>query len=188
MSQESLPDRPARWLRVDADGVVTGISAPWAELVRTAFVGCLAPASVGRRFAPLGSAATAIWEHLLDETRRGRPVTAELWAATPEAAAKFELTVQRSDGDDEELALELLFERARPQPQPFFDPQAPRGDDAIRACGFCQRLDSFRWTEPELALVQLRVDPVGTQPRLKPDVCVECELRLRGSLVQRLAS
>jgi hypothetical protein len=188
VSYELLQERPARWLRVDASGVVTGLSEPWTDQVRTSFLGCLAPTTAGRPFATSNGGAESIYAHLFHEARQLRPSRIELWAASPETAAKFELSVTRRDAEVE-LGLQLLFERARPERAPFYDPSAPRGDDAIRACGFCQRLDGFRWTEPELALVQLRVDPHARfQPRLKPDVCLECELRLRGSLAMRAAS
>jgi hypothetical protein len=181
-------ERPARWLRVDGAGIVTGVSPAWAELVRASFVGCLAPSTLGERFSTHGGAAAALYAQLFQQARRLQPVEIEVWAAGPDTSGKYELTVSRRD-HDVELALELLFERSRPERHPFYDPDAPRGDDAIRACGFCQRLDGFRWTDPELALVQLRVDRHDlVQPQLKPDVCLECDLRLRGALGLRAAS
>jgi hypothetical protein len=178
------PERPARWLRVDGAGIVTGVSPAWAELVRTSFVACLAPSSLGERFSTQGGAAASLYAQLFQRARRLDPVSVDVWAAGPETSGKYELTVRRRD-QDVELALDLLFERSRPERHPFYDPDAARGDDAIRACGFCQRLDGFRWTDPELALVQLRVDRHDlVQPQLKPDVCLECEIRLRGSLTR----
>jgi hypothetical protein len=182
VSHDLGPDRPARWLRVDHSGNVAGVSPLWNELVSTSFVGCLAPATLGERFSTVGGAAASIYAHLFAEARRLRPVSLDIWAAGPETSTKLELTIRRAERDVE-LGLEPLFERSRPLRQPFYDPAAARGDDAIRACGFCQRLDSFRWTDPELALVQLRVDPHAfLQPRLKPDVCLDCDLQLRRGL------
>jgi hypothetical protein len=187
VSDDLTPDRPARWLRVDGAGIVTGVSPAWAELVRSSFVGCLAPSTLGERFSTQGGAAASLYAQLFQRARRLEPVTVDVWAAGPETMGKYELLVQRRS-QEVELSLELLFERARPDRHPFYDPDAARGDDAIRACGFCQRLDGFRWTDPELALVQLRVDRHDlVQPQLKPDVCLECELRMRGSLTSRVA-
>jgi hypothetical protein len=165
-------------VRVDPAGIVSGLSAEWNDFLRERFVGCLTPATVGTRFLPRGGGAETLYAQLFEHVRRFGPLSLDVWSATATVATKLELTLHRRDGQVE-LALEPLFEREHDPALRFFDPETPRGDDGIRACGFCQRLYAFRWAEPELALLQLRVDPYGLQPQLKPDVCLDCEHRIR---------
>jgi hypothetical protein len=169
------------WLRVDASGVVSALAADWNAFVGRRFVGCLASASVGKPFRTLGGAAASVYDRLFDEARRHSPSSHDVWATAHDRLTKVELTVRRREGDVE-IGLAPLFEREREQALPFFDLDAPRGDDAIRACGFCGRLYGFRWVEAETALRQLRVDRHALQPRLSPDVCLDCERQLTGTL------
>jgi hypothetical protein len=112
---------------------------------------------------------------MLQRARARFRVAVDVRAVTATHATRYELTaVPRGFAGDVEVALRPLHDRRR-WTMPLFDPEAPRRHESVRVCDFCQRVLGFSWVEPDIALRHLELDGTSRQPRMRSDVCDDCE-------------
>jgi hypothetical protein len=66
-------------------------------------------------------------------------------------------------------------EEQRPQFQPLLSPDAPRGEETLTMCGWCDRfLVGGEWVEVEEAAARLGLFQLAELPAISHDVCPEC--------------
>lgn len=69
----------------------------------------------------------------------------------------------------------LRSEEAREAPQPLLDPDAPRGEDMLNMCGWCDRFEvDGEWVEVEEAARRLELFDRPELPALSHGICPDC--------------
>ncbi|HEX3324409.1 MAG TPA: hypothetical protein VHR65_04635 [Solirubrobacterales bacterium] len=69
----------------------------------------------------------------------------------------------------------LRSEQAREFPQPLLDPEAPRADDTLEMCGWCDRFAvDGEWVEVEEAAKRLELFNRPELPALSHGICPTC--------------
>jgi hypothetical protein len=69
----------------------------------------------------------------------------------------------------------LRSEEERDEPQPILDPRAPRGEDFLTMCAWCDRfLVEGQWVEVEEAAKRLELFRRSELPMLDHGICPEC--------------
>jgi hypothetical protein len=70
-------------------------------------------------------------------------------------------------------------EEEREEPQPLLDPQAPRGEDSLTMCAWCDRfLVAGEWVEVEEAAKRLQLFRRSELPALDHGICPRCSAQL----------
>jgi hypothetical protein len=68
------------------------------------------------------------------------------------------------------------------EPQPILDPDAPRGEDSLEMCGWCDRfLVDGEWVEVEEAAVRLELFRRSELPRIDHGICARDSKLLLGA-------
>jgi hypothetical protein len=69
----------------------------------------------------------------------------------------------------------LRSEEARGAPQPLLDPEAPRGEEMLEMCGWCDRFQvDGEWVEVEEAALRLELFNRPELPALSHGICPDC--------------
>jgi hypothetical protein len=69
----------------------------------------------------------------------------------------------------------LSSEERRPEPQPLLSPEAPRGEETLVMCGWCDRfLVAGEWVEVEEAVARLGLFQLDEMPAISHGVCPAC--------------
>jgi hypothetical protein len=69
----------------------------------------------------------------------------------------------------------LRSEEAREEPQPLLDPRAPRDEDFLTMCAWCDRfLVAGEWVEVDEAARRLELFRRSEMPMLDHGICPEC--------------
>ena len=69
----------------------------------------------------------------------------------------------------------LRSEEAREEPQPLLDPEAPRAEDTLTMCGWCDRFEvDGEWVEVEEAALRLELFNRSELPVLSHGICPDC--------------
>jgi hypothetical protein len=69
----------------------------------------------------------------------------------------------------------LRSEEMREEPQPLLDPEAPRGEDTLSMCGWCDRFEvDGEWVEVEEAALRLELFNRSELPVLSHGICPDC--------------
>jgi hypothetical protein len=163
-------------LRIEADDVVDLIDDRWNTFVGTRRVGAFRPAVAGAPFWSVidGGDAASLYARVLERAREHRSVGFDITSVSKSERGRIVLTTRPADGGAVDLSLRTIHSRPTP-PLALFDPSAERTDEEVTACGFCQRVFGFSWQEADVGLRQLRIDPLGAQPRLRTTICDDCE-------------
>jgi hypothetical protein len=83
--------------------------------------------------------------------------------------------VSHSSGRTVIFAARLNSETPRDEPQPLLDPGAPRGNDALTMCGWCDRFEvDGEWLEVEEAARRLELFRRSELPALNHGICPPC--------------
>jgi len=73
----------------------------------------------------------------------------------------------------------LRSENPREAIQPMLDPDAPRGDEALQMCGWCDRFEiDGEWMEIEEAAARLELFLRDELPRISHGICPRCNQML----------
>jgi hypothetical protein len=73
------------------------------------------------------------------------------------------------------FSAKLRTEEPREEPQPILDPRAPRGEDFLTMCAWCDRfLVQGKWVEVEEAAKRLELFRRSELPTLDHGICPEC--------------
>jgi hypothetical protein len=69
----------------------------------------------------------------------------------------------------------LRSEEEREVPQPLLDPEAPRGEDTLTMCGWCDRFEvEGKWVEVEEAAKRLDLFNRAELPAISHGICPDC--------------
>ncbi len=73
------------------------------------------------------------------------------------------------------FSVRLRSEEARDRIQPVLDPDAPRGEDLLEMCGWCDRfLVDGEWVEIEEAATRLKLFRRSDLPAISHGICPNC--------------
>ncbi len=83
--------------------------------------------------------------------------------------------VARPGGRAVLFSAQLRSEEAREEPQPLLDPEAPRSEDTLTMCGWCDRFEvDGEWVEVEEAARRLGLFDRPELPALSHGICPDC--------------
>jgi hypothetical protein len=83
--------------------------------------------------------------------------------------------VARPGGRAVLFSAKLRSEEEREVPQPLLDPDAPRGEDTLTMCGWCDRFEvDGEWVEVEEAARRLELFNRPELPALSHGICPDC--------------
>lgn len=94
----------------------------------------------------------------------------------PEVRREMDIRiVARPGGRAVLFSARLRSEEEREEPQPLFDPQAPRGEETLTMCGWCDRFEvEGEWVEVEEAARRLELFARPELPALGHGICPDC--------------
>jgi hypothetical protein len=73
------------------------------------------------------------------------------------------------------FAARLRSEESRDLSQPLLDPEAPRGEETLTMCGWCDRFEvDGEWVEVEEAAKRLELFSRPELPTLSHGICPDC--------------
>jgi hypothetical protein len=73
----------------------------------------------------------------------------------------------------------LRSEEPRETPQPMLDPEAPRGEDLLEMCGWCDRFEvDGEWVAVEEATIRLELFNREELPAISHGICPSCSKML----------
>jgi hypothetical protein len=83
--------------------------------------------------------------------------------------------VARPGGRAVLFSARLRSEEEREEPQPLLDPEAPRGEEVLTMCGWCDRFEvDGKWVEVEEAARRLELFDRPELPALSHGICPDC--------------
>jgi hypothetical protein len=94
----------------------------------------------------------------------------------PDVRRKMEIRILTRPGGRAVLfSARLRSEEERDVPQPLLDPAAPRGNDTLTMCGWCDRFEvDGEWVEVEEAARRLDLFERAELPTLTHGICPDC--------------
>lgn len=94
----------------------------------------------------------------------------------PDVRREMEIRILARPGGRAVLfSARLRSEEEREVSQPLLDPAAPRGDDTLRMCGWCDRFEvEGEWVEVEEAARRLELFERSEMPALSHGICPDC--------------
>lgn len=120
------------------------------------------------------------WTALMDGVRRGEEAIEVLFRCDAPTRRRF-MRMRLSAEPDGAVRFdsETLIEEVRPSIW-ILESAAPRHDDEVRVCSWCNRLEiEGEWFEVEDAVERLESFGVVDQPRLTHGCCEACRARVR---------
>jgi hypothetical protein len=98
----------------------------------------------------------------------------------PEVRREMDIRiVARPGGRVVLFSARLRSEKERELAQPLLDPEAPRGDDLLEMCGWCDRFEvDGEWVEVEEAARRLELFNRPELPALSHGICPDCNQML----------
>lgn len=100
----------------------------------------------------------------------------------PEVRREMQMRiVAHSSGRTVLFAARVKSEQTR-EPQPVLDPSAPRGEETLEMCGWCDRfLVDGEWVEVEEAAKRLDLFRQSELPQISHGICPRCRSMLRAA-------
>ncbi len=94
----------------------------------------------------------------------------------PEVRREMDIRiVARPGGRAVLFSARLRSEEEREEPQPLLDPAAPRGEEVLAMCGWCDRFEvEGEWVEVEEAARRLELFARPELPALSHGICPNC--------------
>jgi hypothetical protein len=94
----------------------------------------------------------------------------------PEVRREMDIRIAAGRGGRAVLfSARLREEEAREEPMPLLDPEAPRGEELLAMCGWCDRFEvEGEWVEVEEAARRLGLFDRSELPALSHGICAEC--------------
>jgi hypothetical protein len=94
----------------------------------------------------------------------------------PEVVRRMEIKIAARRGGRAVLfSARLRDEEEREEPMPLLDPEAPRGEETLPMCGWCDRFEvEGEWVEVEEAARRLELFDRPELPALSHGICPEC--------------
>lgn len=172
---------------LDTDLRIVAVDDGWSEFARENGAPELVPPP-----GPLGQPATAcvgdptsrmLFEQLFQRVlRTGRTVTVPIRCDAPALRRYLDLVISRRGNAGIRIETRLIRSEARP-PMALLDQKAPRGNELLRMCGWCKRVDvAGRWCEVEEAVAALNLFERDRLPLVTHGMCPLCYRRVCGEL------
>ena len=109
---------------------------------------------------------------------RGEVRSVELPFRCDGPGVRREMDVKIAAGSSGQVVLfsaRMRSEEPRPRPQPLLSAQAPRGEETLTMCGWCDRfLVGGEWVEVEEAAARLGLFQRSELPTIDHGICPEC--------------
>jgi hypothetical protein len=115
-----------------------------------------------------------LYRTLLDRVRRGEVIDYNYRCDGPAVRREMSMHVAL-DGRRVRFTSRVRHATTRPS-QPILDRAAPRTDEFIRVCGWCNKIavSADRWEEVEVAIPLLGLQAARTLPALTHGICPSC--------------
>jgi hypothetical protein len=96
---------------------------------------------------------------------------------SPDVRREMEIRIKAGAGGRAVLfSARVRSEEGRDLPQPLLDPAAPRGNDTLAMCGWCDRFEvEGEWVEVEEAARRLGLFERSELPTLDHRICPDCD-------------
>jgi FixJ family two-component response regulator len=115
-----------------------------------------------------------LYGDLLLRVRRGMPVQFPFRCDSPTARRHLEMRLTPGPDGTVQFESVVLASELRVQ-QPLWDRYVRRGEDLVRVCGWCKRVElAGEWAEVETAIGRLRIFERHDMPSLTHGICPEC--------------
>ena len=117
---------------------------------------------------------TQLYRDLFQRARAGRQSTFLFRCDAPDCRRQMEMTISGRKRGELQIKTRSLREEER-LPQEVLDRHADRGDDLLRLCGWCNRVDvGGVWEEVETAVTLLGLFDRRCLPLLTHGICDSC--------------
>jgi hypothetical protein len=161
---------------VDAAGTIVAVGVGWdAFALANQAAHWSGRQALGRTLTEYVQDATSreLYRTLFQRVWRGGALALPFRCDGPALRRRMELRLARQ-GDG--IACEaVLLETSARTPVALLEPNAPRGDDIVRICGWCKRVPiGSHWVEVDEAVTRLRLFDAPRLPRLSHGICPEC--------------
>lgn len=115
-----------------------------------------------------------LYGDLLLRVRRGTPVHFPFRCDSTTARRHLEMRLRPGPDDTVQFESVVLASELRAQ-QPLWDRHVPRGEDFVRVCGWCKRVEAAgEWAEVEKVIGPLRIFERHDMPSLTHGICPDC--------------
>ena len=173
--------------RIDAADRIVAVSDNWLAFARRNGAPQLTPDAVLGR---------SLWGFVADRETvdLSRMIFDRVRAGTSEAVLPFrcnsprirrdlEMSLRPTDGHELEICTSVVREHAGGYVA-LLDPGAPRSDDIVKACSWCNRIElpEQGWVEVDAAVRQLGLFAGPLTPRVSHGICPDCVARTRAAL------
>ncbi|MFN2317744.1 MAG: PAS domain-containing protein [Gemmatimonadales bacterium] len=180
-----MPDSPDIVYRLDASDAIVAVSESWDPFARAnAGEQVTAQAVVGRPLWDFVTDPTTreIYRQVLAKIRSGARVQFTLRCDGPACRRRLEMTVTPAGDGGAEFRSRTLSIEDR-QAQPLAGESATEGDELLRVCGWCKRVDADgQWLEVEEAMEALQLLERPVLPRITHGMCPACHDRMLATL------
>ncbi|MBM3820010.1 MAG: hypothetical protein FJW14_13470 [Acidimicrobiia bacterium] len=172
---------------LDADLRIIWVDARWSEFA----IANHAPELASPPW-PLGQSALAcvadstsamLYERLFQRVLRTRTSIALPFRCDAPARRRY-LNLVIEPRTPAGLRVETTLTRTEERPAvALLEPNAPRGGDLLRMCGWCKSVDvAGRWCEVEDAVAEMRMFERGCLPPVTHGICPQCKERVSREL------
>jgi len=172
--------------RVDGEDRIDQVSSEWLDFARENDAPDLdSEAVIGQSiFQFVSNEETRhLYGMILDRVRsRGNEVVVPFRCDGPSVRRFMELEVSPGPEGHVRFQGRIVREEKR-QPVPLLDSSINRGDDFLKVCSWCKRVQAEgEWLEVELAVERLELFSRQRLPQLTHGICDECGKSLRRSI------
>lgn len=132
-----------------------------------------------------GDITAGLYKEIIRRVRMGHVAHFNFRCDSPGFRRFMEMTITLQNGDEVQFETILINEEER-EPQELLYKDAPRTNDLIRMCGWCNKfgVDEGVWMEIEDAVSALHLFERRSLPRITHGICDSCAETMRGQLIQ----
>lgn len=175
--------------RIDAADRIVAVSDNWLDFARRNGAPHLTPDAVlGRSlWGFIADQETVDLSRMIFNRVRARTVPAVLpfRCNSPRRRRDLEMSVRPIDDHGLEIQTKIVREHAGDY-VPLLDPAAPRSNDIVKACSWCNRIElpEHGWVDVDAAVRRLALFAGPLTPRISHGICPDCAERTRAALNQ----
>ncbi len=173
--------------RIDAADRIVAVSDNWLAFARRNGAPHLTPDAVlGRSlWGFIADQETVALSRMIFNRVRAREAEAVLpfRCNSPRIRRDLEMSVRSADGHGLEINTAIVREHAGAYVA-LLDPAAPRSDEIVKACSWCNRIElpERGWVEVDVAVRQLGLFAGPLTPRISHGICPDCVARTGAAL------
>jgi len=180
-----MTDDAAVVYRVDALDRLAFVNDEWDRFAAAnAGEACLSSKVVGRPLWDFVSDKTTrlLYRNMLTKVRGGGNVRFPLRCDSPDCRRYLEMEMGPAGFGAVEFTVRTAAVETRPG-QALLDPASPRGEEFLRACGWCKKIEvGGLWYEAEVAVAKLGLFGARVLPLVTHGMCLECETDMSKTL------